>query len=219
MSSLRFLERQWYSVTQNDELRRHVTSLTGSRRPTPFDARRATLVRLAGLSVLLLSLAGTACRHRADRSTPPSPEWLRDSTKYVADSAKFVRDSFVRDSISRTVNTDSLYRLYRRMLAAADPVPVMAMVGCELGRLSWTYGGLPVDAAVARMEDTLWRRGERDSVKRMWVRISNMSVEDMAKQGLSPRRCGWRASHMPEFFNGTDLFALPGRPQRPKRPR
>jgi hypothetical protein len=175
-------------------------------------------VRLVGLLLLLLSSAGAACQHNADRSTPPSPEWLRDSTKYVADSAKFVHDSVVRDSISRTVNTDSLYRLYRRMLAAADPVPVMAMVGCELGRLTWTHGGLPGLAAVTRMEDTLWRHDERDSVKRMWARVSNMSVEDMAKQGLSPKRCGWRGPNHPEFFNGTDLDALPPRPQRPKRP-
>jgi hypothetical protein len=195
-----------------------MTNLTSSRRTSSVDACRATPVRLVGLLLLLLSSAGAACQHNADRSTPPSPEWLRDSTKYVADSAKFVHDSGVRDSLSRMVNTDSLYRLYRRMLAAADPVPVMALVGCELGRLSWTYGGLPVDAAVMRMEDTLWRRSERDSVKRMWGQVSNMSVEDMAKQGLSPKRCGWRTPQMPRFFNGTDLLALPGRPQRPKRP-
>lgn len=142
-----------------------MTNLTSNTR-TSSVARQATPVRLAGLLLLLLSSAGAACHHNADRSTPPSPEWLRDSTEYVADSANFVRDSVVRDSISHTVDTDSLYRLYRRMFAAADPVPVMALVGCELGRLSWTYGGLPVGAAVKRMEDTLWRRSERDSVKR-----------------------------------------------------
>jgi len=71
------------------------------------------------------------------------------------DSTKWVRDSIVRDSISRTINTDSLYRTWRRMLHAPDPVPLMGLIYCEGARLAWRYGTIPSLAASERMEDTL----------------------------------------------------------------
>ena len=158
--------------------------------------------------------AGAACQLGARH---PSPEaqarWTQDSAAYVRDSTKWVRDSVVRDSISRTINTDSLYHLYHRMLLAKDPATLMGLVNCEDGRLSWKYGAEPAELATRRMQDTLWRPGERDAAKRMWDRIQNMSVGLMATQGVSPRKCGWEPPAMGEFYNGTDLLAVGGRPR------
>lgn len=46
-----------------------------------------------------------------------------DSVKYVTESTKWVRDSVAIDSISRTINTDSLFHLLRAQLHAENPVP------------------------------------------------------------------------------------------------
>jgi hypothetical protein len=110
--------------------------------------------------------------------------WTRDSAQYAQDSSKWVRDSVVRDSISHSVDTDSLYRLYHRMLVAEDPVPIMFLVNCEGLRLMWKYGGLPANDAMTRMTDTLWRKDEGQAANRMWSKLSNMSVQQMAGQGI-----------------------------------
>jgi hypothetical protein len=184
------------------------------------NARKRLLSRVwrTGLCMALPSVA--ACQSGQPRTLTPDEQarWTRDSARYVQDSVKWVHDSVVRDSISRTVDTDSLYRLYHRMLVAPDPVPIMLLVNCERFRLTWVYAGLPAIAAMTRMEDTLWRQNERDVANRMWDRIRNMSVDQMANQGTSRSKCGIRAPRMPRSYNGTDLDAIPSRPQRPARP-
>lgn len=166
---------------------------------------------------LVLS-AVTACQAGPRHPTPAAQiRWSQDSAAYVRASAKWVRDSVVRDSISRTINTDSLYRLYHRMLNATDPVPVMLLVNCERGRLTWTYGLEPALHALQRMQDTLWRAGERGLASRMWDRIQNMSVAEMADQGVSPGKCGWK-SPARRAYDGTDLSTIGDRPQSPRRP-
>jgi Ni/Co efflux regulator RcnB len=179
----------------------------------------ALSIRRAALCVTLPSVA--ACHSGQPRTLTPDEQarWTRDSARYVQDSVKWVHDSVVRDSISRTVDTDSLYRLYHRMLVAPDPVPIMLLVNCEAGRLTWQYGTIPGMAAIGRMEDTLWRPAERDATNRMWEKIHNMSVEEMTHQSVSPSKCGWQwGRKMPEPYRGTELNVLPSRPQRPARP-
>lgn len=172
------------------------------------------------LGFLLFMLStGLDCRHGGDPTLArPDPRWTRDSSQYVADSTKWVRDSIVRDSISRTMNTDSLYRLYRRMLYAADPVPLMHLIECESTRLGWRYGSIPATAAIQRMEDTLWRPENRKDEKLMWARLHNMSVEQMLTLGVSPDRCGGWGYPQPVILNGTNLQATSPRPRRPRRP-
>jgi len=109
--------------------------------------------------VCCLVLPGAVASQLRAQRTPLTGEqlarWQHDSAQYVRDSTKWVRDSAVRDSISRAANTDSLYHLYRRMLTAVDPIPIMALVNCETGRLTWEYGGPPALGAMSRMYDTL----------------------------------------------------------------
>lgn len=106
---------------------------------------------------------GAACQRSQNLTPQQDAAWKRDSTRYVQESTKWVRDSIVRDSISRTINTDSLYRTYRRMLDAADPVPLMGLIYCEGARLAWRYGAIPAVAATERMEDTLVATGGTSS--------------------------------------------------------
>jgi hypothetical protein len=78
--------------------------------------------------------------------------------------AKWLRDSIVLDSMTRLVQTDSLYRLYRH---AVEPTGVSAAlvqaVFCEEHRLEIRYGWVPSDRAVHAMLDTVFQdRGVRD---------------------------------------------------------
>ena len=103
------------------------------------------------------------------------------------------------------------------MLTAADPIPIMALVNCETGRLTWKYGAPALDA-MSRMYDTLWHKRERDAANRMWDKVRNMTVEQMAGQGMGMTRCGWRPeAHLPEVYHGTDVGVISSRPRPPKR--
>lgn len=192
-----------------------MTTPTVTRRAARWMRRVAP--RLA-LVVALPSVAACQLGHRHPLSAEEQARWSRDSAQYVQDSLKWVRDAVVRDSISRSVNTDSLYHLYHQMLVAPDPVPIMLLVNCESGRVTWLYG-TPGITAMQRMDDTVWRPNERAAANRMWDKIRNMSVAQMGTQGVSPSKCGWRKyPKMPEVYNGTDLETVAPRPRPPKRP-
>lgn len=143
-------------------------------------------------------------------------QWAQDSAKFVTDSAKWVRDSLVRDSISRTVNTDSMFHDYHRMLDASDPIAILSRIECEPRELAWRYGAIPGLDAVHRMHDTVFKHDDAEKVKRMWAKVENMSQAQQASLG----RCDMSTwgPMMPELFEGTDVNALPGKPARPQRP-
>src|SRR5687768_4155157 len=61
---------------------------------------------------------------------------VRDETV----AAALRRDSTVIDSIVRSANTDSLYRLYRTMLYAPTPAPIYQQIICESFRIGERYG-------------------------------------------------------------------------------
>ena len=92
-------------------------------------------MRLA-TTISLLAAVGTGAACQAGRSpasrTAAAAQWSKDSAKYSEDSIKWVHDSIVVDSISRTVNTDSLYRLIRAQLRADNPVPIQRAIDCEM---------------------------------------------------------------------------------------
>lgn len=174
--------------------------------------------RRLGSLVAVASVVGCALGHPHALTPAEQARWSRDSAQYVLDSAKWVHDAFVRDSISRTVNTDSLYHLYREMLTAPNPVPIMLLVNCERGRLTWLYGS-PAIAAMTRMGDTLWHKDERDAANFMWDKLRNMTAAELVQQGTNPVKCGWRGlPKMPEVYNGTNVDVIPPRPRPPKRP-
>ena len=81
-----------------------------------------------------------------------------DSAYRVA-LVKYERNSSTLDSLTRLVNTDSLYRLYR---AALEPnkatVELVQRVSCEEAHVSIRYGVVPAERATKRMRDTVYRR-------------------------------------------------------------
>ena len=80
-----------------------------------------------------------------------------------------------RDSLIRAVPLDSLAHLYRAMLAAQKPKPIGKEVTCELLRLSYLHGNYIVDAANARLLDTLYHESEHERVKEMDARLAGES--------------------------------------------
>lgn len=160
---------------------------------------------------------------RAGAITNPvvAAQWSRDSAKYVQDSIKWVHDSVVVDSISRRVNTDSLYHLIRGQLHADNPVPMQRAIDCEMARLSWVHGANATADAFDRMRDTLFRPSDKADKKRVDIRLSGMSVDEMGALGVGQRQCGrfslWGPRH-PLVFDGASLDTRTGRPARPRRP-
>lgn len=157
---------------------------------------------------------------RGARALTPAEQadWTRDSLKYVTDSTKWVRDSLVRDSLARAVNTDSLYRLYRSMLHAPDPVRYMAAIDCERFRLWWRNGFIPGEAAIHRAESTVFAPGDKADADRMRLRLDRMTPEQNATLSVSPRKCGVTSAERRTVFEGTNLEADDPRPARPRRP-
>jgi hypothetical protein len=144
-------------------------------------------------------------------------QWSRDSAQYVVDSIRYAHDHRVRDSISRTINTDSLYKLNRARLVAANPVPLEGERECEEARLSARFGAIPAEMAITRMEDTLWKRGEEAAVRKMEDRLHNMTVEEMGSIGVSQRKCG-KITPMLKMVDGATLDMVGAAPVRPKAP-
>jgi hypothetical protein len=170
----------------------------------------------------VVSGAGACQTGRAPgASTATATRWSRDSTKYIQDSIKWVRDAVVIDSISRTINTDSMYRLIRAQLRADNPVPLQGAIDCEMGRLNWVYGTNATSDAFQRMVDTVFRPSDAADKKRVDTRLSGMSVAEMGSLGIGQRQCGkfsrWGPLH-PDSISGALLSGTTGRPIRPKPP-
>jgi hypothetical protein len=189
------------------------------RKPCPRFPTRL----LVAASLLSAVATGAACqggRARAPASAG-SAQWTKDSAGYIQDSAKWVRDSIVIDSISRAINTDSLYHLERAQLRAENPVPFQRAIDCEMARLSWGHGANATHDAFQRMVDTLFQPSDEAERKRVSNRLSGMSVEEMTSLGVGERQCGkfsrWGPRHPPDI-SGASLDTRTGRPAKPQRP-
>jgi hypothetical protein len=141
----------------------------------------------------------------------PSPQadsaWAADSISREAEIAKWLADSAVRDSVSRLVNTDSLYRLYHAMLNAPDPHDLLQPRACEGYRLVYRYGVLPVELAVKRMEDTVWRRTPRaqlERVKGLLGRFTEINLDNQICAISGPRG--------PRIINGAHMSEMTDKP-------
>src|SRR5437764_92963 len=93
------------------------------------------------LTMVVLALAPSACRSRqAGEDIGGGDAEFRDST-YMARLAQWLRDSVVLDSMTRLVNTDSLYKLYRRALEPPGvTLALMTEVSCEEVRVRIGFG-------------------------------------------------------------------------------
>ncbi len=182
-----------------------------SRLPTRF---------AVGAALILAAVTGAACQPSpAPRpSVEAAARWSQDSANYVRDSIKWVHDSVVVDSISRTVNTDSLYQLNRAQLRAEDPIPLQRAIGCEMSRLYWVYGSNAAGDAYHRMLDTLYRPVDRADMTRVSNRLHSLSIEEMASLGSGPGQCGGFGRRHQLRVDDASLDTRTGRPARPRRP-
>ena len=168
-------------------------------------------------SALILSVVGGCEEQRASRVDPgAAARWPSDSAKYAKDSASYARQMHVLDSLSRRVNTDSLYGLYRATLTARDVVAAAGAVNCEHDRLARLHGLIPSEYAIKRMVDTLHKAGEADAWKHFDDRLASMSVQQTVNLGEWP--CGDLPPVGPSSVNGVSLTAISGSPLRPIKP-
>jgi hypothetical protein len=173
-------------------------------------------LRWVGLIVVVALASG--CPSDRTGSAPTSEamaKWRRDSAAYETALAKWLRDSLVVDSVSRTINTDSLYRLYRKMLHHSNPSIVMQEIACEEWRIRRLYRALPSIEAQRRMSDTVWRPGEGDAVRQM-----NKRLPEIGQITQGPFACGGDVERLvPAEVNGTPMSTSLPRPIPPRRPR
>lgn len=138
-------------------------------------------------------------------------DWKRDSTAYETAMVTWRHDSLVIDSVSRTIKTDTLFGLYRRMISAPTPYPWLQRISCARARLTWKYGALPTERAVQRMRDSLWN-GVADSIRARYESTEGHPVSVV----IGPETCGSFGPKGPSVVNGVHMSAAGPRPTRPK---
>lgn len=138
--------------------------------------------------------------------------WAQDSSMYETQLSHWRHDSLVIDSLARLVPMDSMYRLYRTMLTAPNPIDYVPSVICLTGDLVWHYGSRPYSTARKRMHDTLWTKGEEAAARAMEDRVPKSGVVTIDNEKCSLLR---RSDHAPDSVL---LESQPPRPVPPKRP-
>ena len=184
----------------------------------------ATLITPFVWPLVVASTLSTAvsCRTRPDSATTPvTPErvaaYAAALTRFERDSVEWARGPIVRDSISRTINTDSLYHLYHVLLHSANPIPIIQLLHCEEFRLVWRYGAMPTIAAKRRMADTLFTPAERKLADERDAKL-DITTEDLAILRTGPKACGPMGPMQPTIVGGAHYDAEEARPVRPMKP-
>jgi hypothetical protein len=188
--------------------------VAGLRLSSPFNSMARLRLWPFGLPILVAIVIG--CESAEPEAAPlPQPvnEWQRDSSAYDEAVAIWLRDSAVVDSVARTINTDSLFRMYRRMLNDTNPAAKMQEIACEEWRLRRRYQTLPSTAAQRRMMDTLWWPPEADAVRRMNERLANIGPIT-----TGPYACGGDVERLvSEVVSGAPMSMSTARPVPPRQ--
>lgn len=151
------------------------------------------------LGVSLLGL-GSACR-MAPRADAPSADstLLQEQRRRIA----------LFDSVVRSINTDSAYKLWHWTLTLPDAKVGEQQVGCEYRRLMYRYG-IAGYYAITRMEDTLMRGADPDLVRQMHLSLRGESLPGGRKE------CGpLPAEQAPYWLRKWFVYALPQLPPSP----
>jgi hypothetical protein len=166
------------------------------------------------LRVLLGACSASAGSGSSSRSSESVPlAWAPESVRIAQEEAVWKQDSVVLDSLSRTVNTDSLFRVGRAMLISRDPARLMNAAACERYRLAWRHGARPAQLAIWRMEDTLYAADEADAVEQMRERLDRgFGVE------LGRKSCGDPGLRAPRTVGATPLDGILARTSVAGRP-
>ena len=160
---------------------------------------RRTAARWALLSILL---AGSAC----------GPSSRSDAEQKAIDPAIVAeqrRRIAAFDSVVRTVNTDSAYRLWHEMLTSKHPRVEQLAVDCEYDRLSYRYG-VAASTAIRRMTDTLFRDTDRRTVARLDAAMAGAGPE-MGSETCKP----YPTQRAPAWLRNWYVYELPKLPPSP----
>jgi hypothetical protein len=172
--------------------------------------------RLWCIPTVVLALASLGCRSRqAGERVGPADSLPADSA-YASRLARWLRDSVVLDSVTRLVNTDSLFRLYRRALEPGQvTVALVQEVSCEEERLAIGHESIPAQRAIQAVRDTVYRdHGIRDGFRYF---ASRAPAEGVIEGGRG--RCGPYPPRAPRVIGTTHLDTELGPRPRPPRKR
>jgi hypothetical protein len=177
-------------------------------------AAASVLVPIVLGSILVANCRGVAIQR--DATTTDGRRTAGDSA-YLTQLAKWERDSFVLDSLTRLAHTDSLYRLYRRSLEPGGTTPaLLEEVNCEYARLRRLVGAVPARRAFERMRDTVFAdRGihdSKDADRKFFGRAPDSAFV------TDTRSCGVLGPPFPRFLDGTATTVEPTKPNPPRRP-
>jgi hypothetical protein len=168
------------------------------------------------LALVGATVVAVAAR-RADQRPAPDAEAIYqvELASYNKALAAWRRDSAVVDSVSRTIDTDTLFHLHRAVLGASDPAVAMQAVACEEWRLARLYQPLPAAAARKRMSDTLWRPEDAHALRRLKARHPGLGQVQFGHLA-----CGYPGEErVPADVHGVSMRTAPPRPTPPLRPR
>lgn len=164
-------------------------------------------------TILMPWLAVLACHGQQATGSPgaSSPEMV----KYLRDSITWAHAERVIDSLSRTINTDSLYTLYRTALTAENPAPIIGQITCTGTMFMRQYGSLPAQRALKRMQDTLKKPGEQQLFDRLTDRMAAMSPDQRRSTAVGTRNCGPLGPMAPDSVDGVSTRWVVRKPYRP----
>ena len=179
---------------------------------------RRRLAEVIGFVVGLIAVTGVAVASSAgdEAHAPDADEIYRvELASYEKALAEWRRDSLVVDSVSRTIDTDSLYRLHRQLLTAEDPAAAYKEIACEGWRIKRRYHERPTNAAVRRMTDTVWRPADAEALRQLKARFP-----EPAAVSVGHWACGYPGEQVgPAEVSGVSMMFARSRPAPPRPPR
>ena len=173
---------------------------------------RATLSRRLLLLGPLVMMLGASCARSRALSPEAQAQWTRDAIDYERHLAKGIYDSTAIDSVMRSIPTDSLGRLYERMLASDMPEKELQLIACEQTRLGVHYGSEPTVRVGDRVRDSVYDAAGGAAVARMRRR---MPQTGRITSSACPKS---EARPITVTPGGTRLDVILRRPRPPRRP-
>ena len=151
--------------------------------------------RSLNLIAAAILIAATSCA-RSD-SQQFDPKLVKEYNRRIA----------AYDSVVRSINTDTVYGLWRALLVADDPQAALMRVQCAYARLEYRYGANAVFDADKRMRDTLWRGVSREALARMTASVADVD-HSMGRGTCDPMP----TEHAPKWLVDWTIYPLPQLP-------